>query len=68
MKIKLERKLTSKEENWLQEAVGPRMYYLHIGQGGVGWHIKRDFEGSLGGYVLNIDDDKLATFFIIKFL
>lgn len=68
MKIELKRKLTTKEENWLHEVVGPRMYYLHIGQGGVGWHLSRNLKDSLGGWELKIDDDKLASFFIIKFL
>jgi hypothetical protein len=75
-KIRLKDKLTSIQEQWLIQNIGPRMHYLHNSIGGQGWRVKKVWEAdkfrenntaSLRWY-LTIDNDKLASFFALKFL
>jgi hypothetical protein len=61
--------LTSEQEQWLAKNVGPRMHYLHNSIGGQGWIVKNEWEPSMvqKRWYLTLEDDKLATFFAIKF-
>jgi len=67
--IKLSNGLTSKQEQWLMANVGPRLYYLHNRVGGTGWSSTRNFEpGMVGVYwTLTLEDEKLASYFLLKF-
>ena len=61
--------LTGEQEQWLAKNVGPRMHYLHNSIGGQGWIVKNEWEPSMvqKRWYLTLEDDKLATFFAIKF-
>lgn len=61
--------LTGEQERWLAKNVGPRLHYLHHSIGGQGWIAKREWEPDTRTkqWYLTLEDDKLATFFIIKF-
>jgi hypothetical protein len=61
--------LTSEQEQWLAKNVGPRMHYLHHSIGGQGWLVKREWLPGMTHqeWYLTLEDDKLATFFTIKF-
>ena len=61
--------LTGEQEQWLAKNVGPRMHYLHNSIGGQGWIVKNEWEPSMvqKRWYLTLEDDKLATFFMIKF-
>lgn len=67
--INLNSRLKPKQEQWLIKNVGPRMFYLHSSIGGQGWIYKelpfQNYDSS--GHTLTFEDDKLATFFVIKF-
>ena len=45
------------------------MHYLHNSIGGQGWLVKNEWEPSMvqKRWYLTLEDDKLATFFTIKF-
>jgi hypothetical protein len=60
---------TGEQEQWLAHNVGPRMHYLHNSIGGQGWLVKNEWEPSMvqKRWYLTLEDDKLATFFTIKF-
>jgi hypothetical protein len=62
-------RLTGEEEQWLAQNVGPRMHYLHNSIGGQGWLVKNEWEPSLvqKRWYLTLEDERLATFFAIKF-
>jgi hypothetical protein len=61
--------LTSEQEQWLAKNAGPRMHYLHNSIGGQGWLVKREWLPGMTHqeWWLTLEDDKLATFFAIKF-
>lgn len=61
--------LTSEQEQWLAKNIGPRLHYLHNSIGGQGWIAKNEWEPSMvqKRWYLTLEDDKLASFFIIKF-
>lgn len=61
--------LTGEQEQWLAKNVGPRMHYLHNSIGGQGWIAKREWNPGMVNqhWYLTLEDDKLATFFAIKF-
>jgi len=61
--------LTGEQEQWLAKNVGPRMHYLHNSIGGQGWIVKNEWEPSMvqKRLYLTLEDDRLATFFAIKF-
>ena len=69
IKIPLKSNLTSEQEQWLAKNVGPRMHYLHNSIGGQGWIVKNEWEPSMvqKRWYLTLEDDRLATFFTIKF-
>jgi hypothetical protein len=69
IKIPLKNSLTSEQEQWLAKNIGPRMHYLHNSIGGQGWIAKNEWEPSMvqKRWYLTLEDDKLASFFIIKF-
>jgi hypothetical protein len=73
-KIKLKNTLTTEQEKWLFDNVGARTHYLHNYRiGGIGWDIKPETRFTPSNirytsYLLTIEDEKLATFFILKFL
>lgn len=67
--LKLPKRLTSKQEQWVLTHVGPRMYYLHNRYGGVGWSVKLVSSfGESSYWELTLEDEQLASFFVIKFL
>jgi len=57
--------LQPKQEQWIMKNIGPRMFYLHNAMGGQGWVIKRNYKKRT--WELTLEDEKLATYFIIKF-
>lgn len=59
----LKHRLSDEEQRWLAHNIGEREYFLHTGTGSHHW---RWFSTS-EGYYLEIDDDKIATMFILKF-
>jgi hypothetical protein len=61
--------LTSEQEQWLAKNVGPRMHYLHNSIGGQGWLVKFEWEPEMRSkrWYLTLEDERLATFFAIKF-
>ena len=61
--------LTGEQEQWLAKNVGPRMHYLHNSIGGQGWLAKREWNPGMvnQSWYLTLEDDRLATFFAIKF-
>jgi len=61
--------LTPEQEQWLMKNVGPKMHHLHNSIGGQGWIVKNEWEPSMvqKKWYLTLEDDKLATFFTIKF-
>jgi hypothetical protein len=61
--------LTGEQEQWLAKNIGPRMHYLHNSIGGQGWIAKNEWEPSMvqKRWYLTLEDDKLASFFILKF-
>lgn len=61
--------LTPEQEQWLMKNVGPKMHHLHNSIGGQGWIVKNEWEPSMvqKRWYLTLEDDKLATFFTIKF-
>jgi len=61
--------LTPEQEQWLMKNVGPKMHHLHNSIGGQGWIVKNEWEPSMvqKQWYLTLEDDKLATFFTIKF-
>lgn len=61
--------LTGEQEQWLAKNIGPRLHYLHNSIGGQGWIAKNEWEPSMvqKRWYLTLEDDKLATFFIIMF-
>lgn len=61
--------LTGEQEQWLAHNVGPRLHYLHHSIGGEGWIAKREWEPGMSQtkWFLTFEDDKLASFFILKF-
>lgn len=46
---------------WLEQNVGPRKYVLHNQSGGLGWRYYSQDR------TVEIEDEKLATMFILKF-
>lgn len=67
--IPLEDNLTLEQEQWLAKNIGPRLHYLHNSIGGEGWIVKNKWEPGMvrSKWYLTLEDDKLATFFVIKF-
>lgn len=61
--------LTGEQEQWLATNVGPRMHYLHNSIGGQGWIVKHEWEPEMRTkrWYLTLEDERLATFFAIKF-
>ncbi len=61
--------LQPKQEQWLMKNVGPRMFYLHNSVGGQGWVVKNQWDPGMVSkhWYLTLEDEKLATFFVIKF-
>jgi hypothetical protein len=69
IKIPLGTNLTGEQELWLSKNVGPRLHYLHNSIGGEGWIAKIEWDPGMvvKKWYLTLEDDKLATFFTIKF-
>ena len=75
VKIRLPKQLSPLQEQWLMQNIGPRMHYLHNSIGGQGWLVKKEWKKhefrettASQHWYLFIEDDKLANFFILKFL
>jgi len=74
--VRLGRSLRPREEQWLVKNVGARLHYLPKSIGGVGWVAKCKEERIAGRAVtgvalvwyLSFEDDKLASYFSLKFL
>ena len=64
--------LTVLQQHWLEQNVGPRLYYLHHSVGGKGWKAQRVDGYYLKGkpsdkcWRLTFEDDKMATLFALK--
>ncbi len=64
--------LTILQQHWLEQNVGPRLYYLHHSVGGKGWKAQRVDGYYLKGkpsdkcWSLTFEDDKMATLFALK--
>ena len=69
IKVPLPNGLTSEQEHWLAKTIGPRMHYLHNSIGGQGWIAKQEWDPGMvtKKWYLTLEEDKYATFFIIKF-
>jgi hypothetical protein len=78
--IKLKDGLKGAEEQWLAKNIGPRMHYIHNSIGGQGWIAKRQlqevdryssdgekFTSMTHQWFLTLEDERFATFFLIKF-
>lgn len=52
-------------EQWILQNVGPRLHWLHNSVGGQGWIIKRDYPNK--GWKLTFEDEKLASYYRLKF-
>jgi hypothetical protein len=73
--VRLGRSLRPREEQWLVKNVGARLHYLPKSIGGVGW-VARCKEENINGraisvtlvWYLSFEDDKLASYFSLKFL
>jgi len=68
--INLKKTLTPEQEDWLLKHIGPRMFYFHNAIGGEGWVVKKIYDTELKGvtWQLFIQDEELATFFMLKHL
>lgn len=75
-RVKLGRRLRPREEQWLVQKVGPRLHYFPKSIGGVGWLAKceqetivtHEYTGTALIWYLEFEDDKLASYFALKFL
>jgi hypothetical protein len=77
-RVRLGRRLNPREEQWLVKSVGPRLHYLPRSIGGVGWVAKCEQEPIINRrtsvvsqalvWYLEFEDDKLASYFALKFL
>jgi hypothetical protein len=76
-RVRLGRRLNPREEMWLIKNVGTRLHYLPRSIGGQGWLAKCEQEEmtTRTGVVskalvwyLEFEDDKLASYFVLKFL
>lgn len=70
--IELPNFITYEQEKWLETHVGPRLHYLPKSVGGQDWIIERTTKQESNGkyhvyWKLTFNDEKLATFFMIKF-
>lgn len=78
--INLNHGLQPAQEQWLAKNIGPRMHYLHNSIGGQGWVAKRQlveivretsdgerFTGMTHKWVLTLEDERFATFFLMMF-
>lgn len=77
-RVKLGRRPNPREEQWLVQNVGRRLHWLPKSIGGEGWIATCEVEpmvSSTTGVVgkalvwyLEFEDDKLASYFVLKFL
>ena len=69
--IKLDGPLSSKEELWLVNNVGPRLHYIHNSVGGQGWIAKRQqfqsYSYEAPEWTLTLEDERFASFFLLMF-
>lgn len=75
--VKLGRSLRPVEEHWLVTTVGPRLHYFPTSIGGEGWLAKCERETMITHtntvanklvWYLSFEDEKLASYFVLKFL
>ena len=62
--IKVEQRPSEKEIQWLSNNIGERLSYLPNYIGGKGWRFRRQ---AIDNWSLEFDDDKLASYYILKF-
>ena len=77
-RVKLGRRLNPREEQWLVQNIGRRLHYLPRSIGGEGWLATCEQEPILNNrtgvvgkalvWYLEFEDDKFASYFILKFL
>ena len=69
-KIKLKQALTYQQECWLEDHVGPKLYYLHYKYGGKDWSVIREYERDLHQFTnyLKFTDEQAATLFILRWM
>ena len=75
-RVRIGRHLKPIEEQWLVQKVGPRLHYFPKSIGGVGWIAKCEEEtiatqkhtGKALIWYVEFEDDKLASYFALKFL
>lgn len=76
-RVRIGRHLRPIEEQWLVQKVGPRLHYFPKSIGGVGWLAKCEQEtrtshtGVVGKaliWYVEFEDEKLASYFALKFL
>lgn len=67
--INLKHGLNGEQEQWLAKNIGPRMHYLHSSIGGQGWIAKYDWSSGMVNrhWTLTFEDERYASFFLIKF-
>lgn len=67
--IKLKNRPNGEEESWLAKNIGPRMFYLHNAIGGQGWIARYEWTANVVSreWVLTLEDERYASFFLIKF-
>ena len=67
--ITLKHGLTAEHEQWLAKNVGPRLHYTHQSIGGEGWIVKKNFKPGMVDVYWNLtfEDDRYASWFIVKF-
>lgn len=63
--IKLNKPLASEHLIWLYNNIGSATHWFHNQQGGYGWRYKIRKNSQETQYILEIDDDKMATFYTL---
>lgn len=70
VEIALKNELTPDQEQWILSNIGPRMYWFHDSRGGHGWKYKQQWLPGMVDkkWVLTLENDKQANWFVLKFL
>jgi hypothetical protein len=51
--------------DWLSKTVSPKKFYLHTMEGGVGWCVGDSH--TTGQMSVDVDNDEIATFLMLRF-
>ena len=62
-------RFTADQQDWLEENIGPRLFFLHNSIGGRGWVAKRTWLTGMvhESWVITFEDDMMATYFALTF-